>query len=441
MKRHFHLFHCIASFENLLAASRKARLAKRFKDDVARFEFDLERRLLRLRDELLDGSYRPGAYRSFWIDEPKPRLINAAPYRDRVVHHALCGVIEPIFDRTFIYDSYACRAGKGTHAAIGRFQEFARRNPYVLKLDIEKYFPSIDHDILLEAIARKIGCARTLALIRLIIASSNEQEPVVRHFPGDDLFTPCERRRGIPIGNLTSQFFANVYLNGLDHHIKEALGRQAYVRYVDDLAVFGAGKDQLWEVFRDIEHYAAGLRLRLHPRKCHVLRTLDGAEFLGFRVFPSHRLPLKRKARRYLRHLKSMRDGYERGEVPLEKVRQSVASWVGHVSFGAGYALRRSTLAQVAFSRGGLTPSRPAGRGVEQQCHELPFREPEQERPDEREQQQRLSCRPPRLSAANGSDRGRRVHGPSWASQRKSEPVPASGVLPGQMKGSRGGGW
>ena len=407
MKRAFHLFHRVVSFENLFLASRKARRGKRFKGDVAAFEFDLEGELLRLQRELVEGTYRPGGYLAFWITDPKPRMISAAPYRDRVVHHALCNVIEPVFDRSFIYDSYACRTGKGTHAAIERFQGFARRYRYVLKCDIEKYFPSVDHALLLEAIGRKIGCARTLALIRLIIDSSNDQEPVVRHFAGDGLFTPLERRRGIPIGNLTSQFFANIYLNGLDHHVKEVLRRRAYVRYVDDLAVFGDDKGELWGVYEGIARFLDALRLRPHPRKCHVLPSADGAEFLGFRVFPSHRLPLKRKARQYLRHLRRLRHAYYCGEVPIARIQQSVASWVGHVSFGASYALRRSVLSQVAFTRGRLKRSRGARRLLEQQSEELPFREPEQEQSEERVEQQRLPGCPARLPRLRDRDQSR----------------------------------
>jgi retron-type reverse transcriptase len=346
------LFEAIVAFENLLLASRKARLGKRFQANVAAFEFDLEKNLLRLQRELLDGSYRPGVYRGFWITDPKPRLISAAPYRDRVVHHALCSVIEPIFDRTFIFDSYACRQRKGTHGAIERFQAFAARNRYVLKCDIRKYFPSIDHDILFEAISRKIGCRRTLALIRLILDNSNEQETVVNYFPEDDLWTPYERRHGIPIGNLTSQLFANVHLNGFDHFMKEQLGQRFYVRYVDDFGVFGDDKQALWAVKEAAESFLAELRLRLHPLKCHVFPTVDGAEFLGFRVFPTHRVPLKRKARQYLRHLRKLSELYGAGQVRLDEVKQSIRSWLGHVSFGGSYRLRRSVLSQVSFVAG-----------------------------------------------------------------------------------------
>lgn len=171
---------------------------------MARFGFELETQLLQLQDELRGGTYRPGPYRTFEIFEPKRRMISAAPFRDRVVHHALCNVLEPIFERTFIHDSYACRKGKGTHAAVDRFQHFARTHRYVLKCDLRKFFPSVDHDVLKAAVAHKIKDRGTLALVAKIIDHSNVQEPVDGWFPGDNLLTPSERRRGLPIGNQTS---------------------------------------------------------------------------------------------------------------------------------------------------------------------------------------------------------------------------------------------
>ena len=223
MKRHGNLWPQLISFQHLLRASQKAKRGKRFRPSVANFEFRLEPELWRLQDELANKTYRPGNYRSFYIYEPKKRLISAAPYRERIVHHALTGILEPIFEPTFIHDSYACRQGRGTHAGVDRCQQFARQFRYVLKTDIRKFFPSLDHEILKKLIARKIKDLGVLWLAGLIIDDSNLQEPMQDWFPGDDLFTPAERRRGIPIGNQTSQFFANVYLNPLDHFVKEQL--------------------------------------------------------------------------------------------------------------------------------------------------------------------------------------------------------------------------
>lgn len=237
MKTYKNLFETLISFDNLLKASKKAQRDKRFRDNVARFNLNLEKNLIELQRELSQQVYHPGEYRSFYIYEPKKRLISAAPYRDRVVHHALCNVIEPIFERSFIFDSYANRKGKGTHRAVHRFQTYLQKYKYVLKCDIRKYFPSIDHQILKQKVRRKIADEQTLWLIDTIIDNSNLQEEVFDYFPGDDLFTPSERRRGLPIGNLTSQFFANVYLNDFDHFVKEKLRCQAYERYVDDFVL------------------------------------------------------------------------------------------------------------------------------------------------------------------------------------------------------------
>jgi len=168
-KTYKHLFEKVCSFDNLYTAYIKARKGKRFKPDVDNFSYNLEHELIQLEKDLLDGSYEPGEYHQFMIHEPKERLISAAPFRDRVLHHAIHQVIEPIFEKQFIYDSYACRVGKGTHAAVRRFKEFLRHNSYVLKCDIEKYFPSIDHQILLELINRRIRDEKLISLIAKII--------------------------------------------------------------------------------------------------------------------------------------------------------------------------------------------------------------------------------------------------------------------------------
>ncbi|MGQ9592834.1 MAG: reverse transcriptase domain-containing protein, partial [Planctomycetota bacterium] len=245
MKTWTGLFEEIASLENLWEAARRASLGRRRKPYVARFLLNLEDELTRLQEELRSRTYRPGPYSTFRVYEPKERLISAAPFRDRVVHHALVRVIEPLFERRFVFDSWANRLGKGTHRALERFQGFSRRFRYVLKGDIRKYFPSIDHEILKAKIRRVIRCPGTLWLLDAIIDASNTQDPVVEYFPGDDILTPLERRKGLPIGNLTSQFFANVYLDDLDHFVKDGLGVKAYLRYVDDFAAFSDDKREL----------------------------------------------------------------------------------------------------------------------------------------------------------------------------------------------------
>jgi RNA-directed DNA polymerase len=351
MKTYGGLHPQICSFENLWEAACRAQRGKRFQQSVAWFNFHRERELFRLQEELLKQTYRPGAYYEFTIYEPKKRLISAAPYRDRVVHHALCNVIEPIFERTFIFDSYACRVGKGTHRAVDRFTQFCRRHRYVLKADISKYFPSIDHAVLKGLIRRKIRDPQALWLIDLIIDSSNPQEPVTAYFPGDDLFTFVERRHGIPIGNLTSQFFANVYLNPLDHFVKEQLHCKCYIRYCDDFVVFADDKYWLHEVKAQIEEYLTLLRLKLHPRKCQVLPVKDGTDFLGYRIFSKHRRVRRDSIIRFRRRMRRLQGAYARGEIPLSHIRQSIQSWLGHLSHADSYGLRKQLLREIVFVR------------------------------------------------------------------------------------------
>lgn len=351
MKRFGNLYERLTSFENLFEASRKARRGKRLKSSVIRFENDLEEELLLLHSELREKSYTPGSYREFTIYERKKRKISAAPYRDRVVHHALCNIIEPIFETTFIFDSYACRKDKGTHRAVERFSAFCRKNRYVLKLDIKKYFPSIDHRILSEKIERKIKCPDTLWLVRTIIDASNPQDPVIEYFPGDSLFEPLLRRKGIPIGNLTSQFFANIYLNDLDHYVKERLRCRYYIRYVDDLCVLDDSKSRLWEVREGIERFLEGERLKLHPRKVVVAPVSIGIDFLGYRIFPTHRLLRKDNAIHFRRKMKTMAKLYREGRLTWGKINASVQSWIGHAKHADTWGLRNSILGGIVFTR------------------------------------------------------------------------------------------
>ena len=204
MKRHGNLCPQVTDFASLLLATRKAQRGKRFRNNVLAFNYNLERNLLTLKTELEGRTYRPGTFRTFEIVEPKHRIISVAPYRYRVVHHALCNIIVPIFERTFIEDTYANRIGYGTHKALRRFTIFTRSSKYILQCDIKKYFPSIDLEILKTLIRKKIKCHDTLWLIDAIVDSSNEQEPIYEYFPGDTLLIPEQRRRGLPIGNLTS---------------------------------------------------------------------------------------------------------------------------------------------------------------------------------------------------------------------------------------------
>ncbi len=352
VKRHGNLWPQVVDYGNLLAAARQAQRGKRFQDNVLAFNFNLEDELQKLQDELKSKSYRPGGYTTFYIFEPKKRMISAAPYRDRVVHHALCNVIAPIFERTFIVDSYANRVGFGAHRALRRFTTFARSSRYILQCDIRKYFPSIDHEVLKQIIQDKIKCRETLWLINTIIDAGNEQEEVIAFFPGDDLFAPHERRRGLPIGNLTSQFFANVYLNGLDHFVKEQLLAAKYLRYVDDFVCLSDDRGFLADARCAIEQFLDGLRLKIHPVKSQIFETRHGASFVGYRIFPERIKVRNANLRRARRRLRQLRLRYRAGEINLEQVTQSLCSWIGHLQHGDTWRLRERVFADLAFARG-----------------------------------------------------------------------------------------
>ncbi len=347
MKRAKNLFGQVVAFENLLLASKKAQLGKRFQDATAKFNLNLEKELHQIRRELLDKTYQPGAYHAFYVKEPKERMISAAPYRDRVVHHALCNVITPILEKTMISDTYANRVGKGTHKAIIRYQSFARKYPYVLKCDIRKFFPSIDHEKLKELIRKKIGCRDTLWLIDTIIDNSNPQEPVEGYFPGDDLFTPLSRRKGLPIGNLTSQWFGNYFLSPLDHFVKETLRCPGYIRYVDDFVVLAQSKEDLQVMKNRISQFLEPYRLRLHPEKSQIHLTQNGIPFLGHRVFRHHRLLKKEHVRRFRRRLRIMKNQVGSARLTPQKMEERIICWTAHASFSKTRKLQMKIFSQL----------------------------------------------------------------------------------------------
>jgi retron-type reverse transcriptase len=350
MKRHGNLWSKITSFENLLLAARKAQRSKKYRDNVLEFNDRLEPNLFQLQAHLQNHTYQPGAYRTFEIFEPKPRIISAAPYPDRVIHHALCAIVAPIFERTFIADSYANRIGYGTHRALRRFTEFCRYNPYVLQCDIRKYFPQIDHAILKDLIRCKIKCPDTLWLIDLIIDNSHHIDSTLTYFPGDNLLTPLERKRGLPIGNLTSQFFANVYLNCFDHFVKEELQAKNYLRYVDDFALFSTDRSYLAATQPEITKYLATIRLQLHPAKTQLIETHYGVNFVGFRAFS---LDSNHPRKIYLRvrndNLHRARERFKRlkraliqGHLLADRIDRSYQSWFAHLAHGNTWRLRHA---------------------------------------------------------------------------------------------------
>ncbi|MCB0037936.1 MAG: hypothetical protein KDE51_28075 [Anaerolineales bacterium] len=337
------LFPQIVAWDNLVAAYYKAARGKRGKLSAAAFEHQLADRLLILQAELMDGSYRPGAYRHFIINEPKKRKISAAPFRDRVVHHALCNIIEPLFEARFHAHSYANRKGMGTHRAIDQLQQYARRYRYVLRLDIVQHFPSIDHALLKQTLFRLVDGKQTCTLIKHIIVSGegvlqNEYDMV--YFPGDDLLA-VNRPRGLPIGNLTSQFWSNCYLNSFDWFVTRELGCATYLRYVDDFALFSNSKQQLlsWKqaiVERLSHHY----RLTIHVQQSDVNCVQDGIPWLGFIIFPAHRRLKRHNIVQFQQRLEHNLNAYMIGQCTFAELDASVQGWINHVRYGDTWGLR-----------------------------------------------------------------------------------------------------
>lgn len=342
----------ITSWANLLLAYSKASRRKRGKANVAAFEHHLEDNLLALQRELAQKRYAPGGYVSFVIHEPKRRIISAAPFRDRVTHHALCNLIEPLFERSFINDSYANRVGKGTHRALNRCQQFARRYPYVLQCDVRQFFPSLDHAVLRNILWGKVTDPDARWLIDQILSSgegvlTDAYEMV--WFPGDDLLAAL-RPRGLPIGNLTSQFWANCYLNPFDHFIKQELRCPAYLRFVDDFLLFSDSKRQLWTWLAAIQARLAQFRLTIHPG-AHPRPVSEGIPFLGFVVFPQQRRLKRRKGVHFQRKFQQLITDYADGVITLAQLTASVQGWVNHTRYGNTVGLRKAVLSSVVIPR------------------------------------------------------------------------------------------
>ncbi|RDE51211.1 MAG: RNA-dependent DNA polymerase [Candidatus Accumulibacter meliphilus] len=341
------LFAAITDWDNLWRAYRLAARGKRRKDSAADFEQALADRLIALQSALRTRTYRPGAYRHFFIHEPKRRKISAAPFVDRVVHHALCNVIEPICEAGFVTHSYANRRGKGTHRAVDRLQELACRHRYVLRADIVQHFPSLDHALLRAKLARVIADEEVMWLVDSILASgvgalTTEYTPV--YFPGDDLLAAC-RPRGLPIGNLTSQFWSNVFLNDFDWFVQRELGCGAYLRYVDDFALFGDSKAVLAEWKEAIVARLGRERLTIHEPQAQVLPTRCGIPWLGFVVYPARRLLKRRNAVNFTRRLARNLDDYQAGKLSFGELDASVQGWINHVRYADTWGLREHVFA------------------------------------------------------------------------------------------------
>jgi hypothetical protein len=317
MKRYGHLFEQVCSFKALTRSALQGARGKKTKPRVALFLLDHENEVIEIEGELLAKTYHPRPYRTFKICDPKERMICAADFRDRVVHHAVCNVLEPIFERSFIFDTYACRKDKGTLRAIQRAQVLCRHYGYFLKLDVNKFFDSVDHNVLKGQLCRKVKDVDLLWLLDVFI-----DHPVPWTEPG----------KGIPIGNLTSQHFANFYLSGLDHFIKEYLRIKGYIRYMDDLVLFADEKDTLWDAAGRIECYLqTNLHLIIKPSCVLLAPVFQGLPFLGVRIFPGAIRISHQGWRRFRRKVTKRNGQLFRGEIDHEAWHRSVASLIGHM--------------------------------------------------------------------------------------------------------------
>ena len=296
------------------------RSGKRGKPDVQAFERNLEENLFNLHWELEKGCYRHQPYKSFLIFDPKLRQIHKAEVRDRIVHHAIFRVLYPLFDFTFVFDSYSCLVGKGTHRASKRLENFAktvsknyRQSCYFLKCDIRKFFASIDHAKLKELVARRIADTKTLGLIYQIIDSFQ-----------------VNIGKGLPIGNLTSQIFANIYLDGFDKFVKHELRIKHYVRYTDDFIFLHKNKKHLEDLIPQIEAFLTQkLQLNLHPKKVILNKLTRGIDFLGYVVLPYHQVLRTKTKNRMFRKLEKKFTQFEQGQIDRKKLRQTVNSYLG----------------------------------------------------------------------------------------------------------------
>lgn len=340
MKTYKNLYPKICSYKNLELAFKKASKGKNKKFYVIEFKKNLTQNLLALKRELENETYIPKKLKKFTIRDPKTRLIRKSTFKDRIVHHAIVNILEPIYEPMFIKDNYANRLDKGTIKALERLDEFQRKvsmngklvkNPltnnmvkgYVFKADIRKFFDSIDQSKMISILSRKI---KDRKLIWLIIK-------ILKNF--DD------KKRGMPLGNMTSQFFANIYLNDLDQFVKKRLKMKYYIRYVDDFVIFHKDKDRLIKCKDLIEKYLKNLRLELHPDKSKIYSIYKGIDFLGFKNFYYYKRARKRNVKRFKDRLKRLKILYKEGEISKNKLILRVEGWFAYVMWGNTYNLRQ----------------------------------------------------------------------------------------------------
>jgi len=335
----YDLFSKLCSYENLELAFKKAKKRKSTKQYVIDFENNLENNLLTLQSELIFHTYKPKPLKTFILRDPKTRKISKSNFRDRVIHHAVCNIIEPFFEKSFIYDSYANRKGKGNLKALERLDCFKRkvsknktRNCFIFKADIKHYFDEVDHDILVNIIKKKIHDKKVIWLIKTILENHHVR------ITG----------KGMPLGNLTSQFFANVYLNELDQFAKHILKVKYYIRYVDDFVILDSGEIILNEYWVKINDFLQNtLSIELHPDKCRIIKIKRGVDFLGFRIFYYHRLLRKSNMRKMTRRIKRHKLMFNSKLMNIDFVCRSFQGWLAYVIHADTYKLRKRFGAEI----------------------------------------------------------------------------------------------
>jgi retron-type reverse transcriptase len=337
-KTYNNLWDKIVDFENLYEAYKTAKRGKRYRLESLDFVKDLEVNLITLQNNLMWNMYKPSPFRQFYVFEPKKRLISAPNFVDRIVHHAIVRVIENLFEKKFVKETFACMVGRGTHAAMKHVLKCCRiakcrlGSYYVLKCDIHKFFPSVNHDILKQIVRRTIRDKKLLNLIDKII----------------DSYEP--EGRGIPIGSLTSQLLANVYLDPLDHFIKEVHRIKYYARYMDDFIIIHHDKKYLAQLKVEIEKFVIEkLDMTLNP-KTGIFHERQGIDFCGYRVWPTHVLPRKSTIKRAKRRLKRFMEIYRNNPGILKHASDSIQSFLGYIQHCSGWKTTRSLLSKIIFS-------------------------------------------------------------------------------------------
>ena len=336
------LYEQIYSMKNLILAYKKARKGKTRKHYVIEFEENLAYNLKIIHDELRNQTYCPRPLVSFPLRDPKTRIISKAEFRDRIVHHALVNIIEPIFDTAFIIDSCANRKGKGTLFAIKRFELFKRKitnnlkyKAFCLKADIKHYFQEINNKILINSIKRKVKDKKVIFLIRKILASKEKNTRIIPQIIIE---------KGMPLGNLTSQFFANVYLHELDYFVKHKLKCKYYIRYVDDFVVLHSCQLQLktWKICIN-DFLKLNLGLRIHPDKSRIISISRGIDFVGFRIFYYHKLLRKRN----IRNINLKITSFNEGKIQYEKFVESFQGWQAYAKWSNSYCLSNNLIRKI----------------------------------------------------------------------------------------------